>query len=99
MDWSIPIAAALAPIVGRGVYWLIKKDKENEERRIAEYEAEQVVKRQLKAEKKAAKLAAKQRTHYTSASVVPPARLGFDGSDGGAGGAPERDASGSGEPR
>lgn len=72
MDWTIPLTAAVAPFVGKGIHWLIEKDLERENRQIAEWEAEQAEKRRIKAEKKAAK----RGVYYTSATVVPPPRLG-----------------------
>lgn len=65
MDWTTALAIATAPIGGALLAWWLKRDKEREDREIAEWEAEQ--------DAKAAK------DQYALASIEPPPLLGFDG--------------------
>ncbi len=71
MDWvhAIGVFVGLAAGPTLGKYW--KKLEEYDQKRIDQAYAEADAKKALKAQRK--------KTHYTSASVVGPLRIGHDG--------------------
>jgi len=71
---GVALALMLAPIITR--WW--KKVDDYDNRRMAAHEEKVARKKTEKAAQKAAKLAAKD-PRYTSATVVGPPRIGFDG--------------------
>lgn len=79
-----PFVAALLTPIGIKVWNAIER---HDERKRLRYEAKRAARLERKAARKAAKEAAKA-PYYTSATVVPPPRLGHDGSGS------ERDAGG-----
>lgn len=77
-SWVHGLGVALALMLAPAVRVIWKKISDHDERRIAEYEEKREQKLAEKAARKAAKLEA-QKDRYTSATVVGPPRIGFDG--------------------
>lgn len=73
--WIAPLVVALLAPIGIRAWKAIER---HDERKRLRYEAKRAARLERKAARRAAKAAAKA-PHYTSATVVPPARIGRDG--------------------